>query len=135
MSAENRLSADQLTALASGDTVTMETSYGDRRPRLRPGTVVRVSPAEIVVSTRDRGGAKYVERYRRRDGVRISGGAAAQLVNLNVEEQATLDMLRRRTSHIDVLYRQWSRHRGDIEALRQLHTAIADYLTETTPVG
>jgi hypothetical protein len=50
VAAENRLTADQIAALAPGDTVTIESAADFNRPRNAVGTVVRVSGSHIVVS-------------------------------------------------------------------------------------
>jgi hypothetical protein len=71
----------------------------------------------------------FVEQYRLRDGVR-AGGGHAELVNLDVDDPATRDHLRRRTQRIDAAYRQWSRQRADVDALRELQDAISDYLDD-----
>ena len=74
------------------------------------------------------GGAKHVERYSLRDGFRIGGGSRAELVNARPDEPAARDLLLRQTRQIDVQYRAWSRRRGDVEALRELHAAIGQHL-------
>ena len=43
MSAENRLTADQLAAMAPGDAVTVESHAEFSRRRYTPGTIVRVT--------------------------------------------------------------------------------------------
>jgi ribosome maturation factor RimP len=127
---ENRLTADQLAALAPGDTVTIESGAEFGRSRFTPGTVVRVDASHVVVRCEGpRGRGTYIERYGRRDGVR-RGGGRAELINPDGDEPAARDLLRRRTQQIDVAYREWSRRRADVDALRQLHTTISDYLDE-----
>jgi hypothetical protein len=133
--AENRLTAEQLAALAAGDTVTIGTAVGGRRPSLTTGTVVRIEPTQIVVSVKGRGGGTFVEGYGRRDGVRVGGGNRAELVSLDLDDPSAQDVLRRHTHPIDLLYREWSRRRTDVEALRRLHDAIGDYLEETSVRG
>ncbi|MCU1617252.1 MAG: hypothetical protein JWO98_4792 [Frankiales bacterium] len=62
---------------------------------------------------------------------RSTGGSTrnrAELVSPDPEDPASCDLVRRRTQQIDVLYRQWSRNRTDVEALRQLHEAIGESL-------
>jgi hypothetical protein len=135
VSAENRLTPEQLVALGPGDTVTIETSSGDRRPSLTTGTVVRVEPTRIVVSVQGRGGkARFVEHYGRRDGVRVGRGNRAELVAVDPEDRAARDLLRRRTHPIDVAYRDWSRRRGDVDALRRLRDLIEEHLEEAARV-
>jgi hypothetical protein len=58
VAAENRLSAEQLGALAPGDTVVIETSGDFRRPKLTTGIVVRIEGPHLVVSTRSPRGAR-----------------------------------------------------------------------------
>ncbi len=134
MSAEKRLTAEQLAALGPGDTVTIETSPGNRRPSLTTGTVVRVEPTRIVVSVRGRAGGKFVEQYARRDGVRVGRGNRAELVAVDPDDRAARDLLRRRTHPIDVAYRDWSRRRGDVDALRRLRDLIEAHLEEAGAV-
>lgn len=50
MAAENRLSAEQLAALAPGDEVGIESSADFGRVRRTSGNVVRIETAHIVVS-------------------------------------------------------------------------------------
>lgn len=84
----------------------------------------------MVSSQQFPGGMTFVERYDARDGVRVGGGSRADLVNAQPEEPETRDLLRRQTRQIDTLYRAWSRHRGDVDALRELHAAIGAYVQE-----
>jgi hypothetical protein len=125
----NRLTADQIAALAPGDTVTIESGAEFGRSRHTTGTVVRVGPAHVVVSCSGPRGGRFIEQYRRRDGVR-EGGGRAELVDADVDDPAARDLLRRRTQRIDRLYRQWSRRRADVDALRELQDAISAYLDE-----
>ncbi|MGY1618586.1 hypothetical protein ACI797_17755 [Geodermatophilus sp. SYSU D00691] len=81
MSAENRLTVDQLAALSPGDQVTIETAGDVRRPRRATGTVVRFEGPHIVVSCRSPRGVAYVHHFGRRDGIRAGGGRNAELVN------------------------------------------------------
>jgi len=77
---ENRLSAEQLAALAPGDVVVIESAQDFRKPRRSTGTVVRIEGPHIVVTCRSPRGIPYVQRYGRRDGVRMGGGNRAELV-------------------------------------------------------
>lgn len=79
MAAENRLTDEQLAALAPGDMVTIEISGDFRRPKLSTGTVVRPKGPYVVVSVRSPGAVPYVHRFGRRDGGRP--GRRAELVN------------------------------------------------------
>jgi hypothetical protein len=90
---------------------------------------VRVNASHIVVSCEGPRDGKFVELYGLRDGVR-RGGGHAELVNPDGDDPATRDHLRRRTQRIDAAYRQWSRHRADVDALRELQDAISDYMAE-----
>ena len=130
MAAENRLTSDQLAVLTPGDTVTIESGAEFSRRRHANGTVVRVSPTHVVVRVEDPRGGTFVERFSLRDGLR-DGGGRAELVTADSDDPATRDLLRRRTQRIDTAYRQWSRRRADVQALRELHDAISDYMAET----
>jgi hypothetical protein len=123
---ENRLTTDEIAALAPGDTVTVESGQELSRRRHTTGTVIRVGASHVDVCCDGARGGKYVERYRIRDGIR-DGGGRAELVRAG---PAGGDQARRRTQHIDGLYRQWHRRPGDVEALRELRDAISDYLDE-----
>ena len=62
MSAENRLTAEQLAALQPGDEVTIESATDLGRARYATGAVVRVDGPCIAVSVRGaHGGRPYVE--------------------------------------------------------------------------
>ena len=100
----------------------------DRR-RYATATVVRINASHVVVGCDGPRGGRFVEPYGLRDGVR-RGGGHAELVNADVDDPATRDHLRRRTQRIDAEYRQWSRHRADVDALRELQGAISGYLDE-----
>ena len=129
MAAGNRLTGEQLAALAPGDTVTIETGADFGRFRHTTGTVVRTGPSHVVVSVAGPRGGTFIERYSLRDGLRDSG--RAELVSTDAGNPATRDLLRRRTQRIDTAYRQWSRRRDDVEALQELRDAISDYMAET----
>jgi hypothetical protein len=129
VAAGNRLTREQLAALAPGDTVTIETGSDFGRSRHTTGTVVRTGPFHVVVSVAGPRGGTFIERYSLRDGLRDSGRAG--LVATDTDNPATRDLLRRRTQRIDTAYRRWSRRRADAEALRELQDAISDYMAET----
>ena len=84
MSAENRLSAEQLAALKPGETVTVESGAEFGRRRYATATVVRVNGSHVVVWCEGPRGGKFVEHYGLRDGVR-RGGGHAELVNVDVD--------------------------------------------------
>ena len=130
MAAGNRLTGEQLAALAPGDTVTIETGSDFGRSRHITGTVIRTGPFHVVVSVAGPRGGTFIERYSLRDGLRDSGGRA-ELVATHTDNPATWDLLRRRTQRIDTAYRRWSRRRADVEALRELRDAISDYMAQT----
>lgn len=123
VAAENRLTPEQLAALAPGDTVTVELSGDFRRPRRSAGTVVRVEGSHVVVSERSPRGVPYVERYSRRDGLRVGRGSLAHLVDADADGLPT-DDARRRQLRIDAAYRAWSRNRADGQSLRELEAAV-----------
>jgi hypothetical protein len=130
VAAGNRLTREQLAALAPGDTVTIETGSDFGRSRHTTGTVVRFGPFHVVVCVEGPRGGTFIERYSVRDGLRDSGGRA-ELVATDTANPATRDLLRRRTQRIDTAYRRWSRRRDDVEALRELQDAISDHMAET----
>ncbi len=129
MSFENRLTAEQIAALAPGDTVTIESGAEFGRSRYTTGTVIRAGAHRVDVRVEGPRGGTFIERYRVRDGIRDSGGRA-ELVRADAHDPAARDLARRRTRNIDALYRQWNRRPADVEALRQLRDAISDYLDE-----
>jgi hypothetical protein len=126
----NRLTGEQLAALAPGDTVTIETGSDLGRSRHTTGTVVRTGRFHVTVSVAGPRGGTFIERYSLRDGLRDSGGRA-ELVTTDASNPATRDLLRRRAQRIDTAYRQWSRRRDDVAALHELQDAISDYMAET----
>ena len=128
MAAENRLSVDQLAALAPGDTVVIESAVDFGRPRYAAGTVVRVLDVDIVVKVAGRTGA-YQERFRRRDGVRVGGMTRAELVLPDSTEPATREA-RSRFQRVDTAYRDWARSRTDVGKLRQLRDVIGEVLED-----
>ena len=81
MAAENRLTADQLAALAPSDPVVIETRGDFRRPRRSPGTVVRFTGSHIVVSCCSPRGVTYLPEFGRRDGVSVGGARRSELVD------------------------------------------------------
>jgi hypothetical protein len=126
VSVENRLTAEQLAALMPGDTVLIESGFEFGRRRYGSGTVVRVDASDILVKTDGRGGT-FVERYSRRDGIRVGGLTRAELINPD-DPEPVLTETRRRTRHIDTLYREWTRNRIGLDRLRRLHAAISECL-------
>ena len=128
MAAENRLSVDQLAALAPGDSVVIESAADFGKPRHAAGTVVRVAGPDIVVKVAGRQGV-YQERYRRRDGVRVDWLTRAELVSPESSEGATREA-RARFQRVDTAYREWARNRADVEKLRHMHTAVGDVLQD-----
>jgi hypothetical protein len=130
MSAENRLTADQLATLAPGDTVTIESAVDFGRPRHAVGTVVRVAGPHIVVSCKSPRGVRYVHHFSRRDGVRIGGEHRTELVNTYAVDALPTEQ-RRQMLRIDALFREWTRHRADVDRLRRLRDAISECLDES----
>jgi len=124
VSAENRLSVEQLAALAPGDAVTIESGAEFGRRRWSTGTVARITTRHVVV----RSGA-YVECYGLRDGVRDGGVGRAELINGQPDLD---DEAKRRARQIDVVYREWTRNRTDVETVCRLRDAITEYLERTT---
>ena len=113
---ENRLTSDQLAALAPGDSVPIECAGDFRRTRYVAGTVVRIAGLHIVVSVKGPRGMIYQERYGRRDGVR-DGKSLTRTELVNGDGQSDAKALRP-TQRIDVLYREWARDRSDAAGLR-----------------
>jgi hypothetical protein len=115
VSAENRLTTEQLAALVPGDVVTIESGSEFGRRRYVTATVARITARRVVITC-----GRYVECYSLRDG---GIGRRAELVNTDVRENVTAEA-RRRNQTVDALYREWSRHRGDVALLQRLHDAI-----------
>jgi hypothetical protein len=109
--------------------VTIESGADVARRRYTAGTVIRVGLVYVDVRVKPPRGGTYVERYRVRNGVR-EGGGRAELIRGDTDNPAARDQARRRTQHIDTLYREWSRRRTDVETLRQLRDALSEYLDE-----
>ncbi len=128
MAVDNRLTAENLAALAPGDPVTIESGMDLARRRHTAGTVARVTDRHVVVRC---GG--YVECYRLRDGVRDGGAGHAELVHGRVHSDVDA---RRRFKGIDEAYRDWTRSRSDPDRLRRLHETVSQVLEEQgAPVG
>jgi hypothetical protein len=130
VAADNRLTSDELAALGPGDTVTIESAADFGRPRHAVGTVVRVAGPHIVVSCKSPRGVRYVHHFARRDGVRIGGGHRAELVNTHAVDAVPTEQ-RRQMLRIDALFREWTRHRADVDKLRRLRDAISECLDKS----
>ncbi len=124
MGAENRLTPDELAALVSGDLVTIESGADFARRRYTTGTVARVTVRHVVVRR-----GPYAECYGLRDGVREGGLGRAELVH---SQPRLDDPAQRRARQIDLLYRDWTRNRADLERLRRVHAAIGELFEEST---
>ncbi|MGY1751560.1 hypothetical protein [Blastococcus sp. SYSU D01042] len=122
MAAEDRLTADDLAALAPGDPVTIEAGLDFARRRHRAGTVARITGRHVVVRS-----GPYVECFGLRDGIREGGAGRAELVHSDVHRR---NEARRGTARVDQAYRDWSRSRSDLERLRRLHEAVGQALDE-----
>jgi hypothetical protein len=84
VSAENRLTAEQLAALTTGDTVTLESGAEFSRRHYRTGRVVRIDPSHIVINTKGPRGGSFIECYGRRDGIRVGGLGRAELSTVKI---------------------------------------------------
>ncbi len=131
MATDSRLTAEQIAALAPGDSVTIESGAEFARLRYTTGTVVRMGATHVVVRVEGPRGGTFIERYSLRYGLR-DGGGRAELVNANSDDPAAGKQLRQRTQRIDAAYRQWNRRRADVEALRELQNAVSEYMAEAT---
>ena len=129
MSAENRLSAEQLAALAPGDSVTIESGADSGRPRYASGTVIRRTATHLVIRYTTKHGGVYQEQYRLKDGNRDGGGGRAELVNLPAFDTVPTEQ-RQQLLRVDALFREWARDRTDVDKLRRLHAAIGECLEE-----
>ncbi len=107
MAVDNRLTGEQLAALAPGDPVTIEFVRDFRRPKQVAGTVVRVTGSRIVVSCCSR-------------AERVAGGPP----------EPTSPEQRRQAARVDAAYREWTRNRNDVERVGHLCAAIDHYLQE-----
>ena len=129
MSAENRLSPDQLAASAPGDAVTIESGVDSGRSRYACGTVIRRTATHLVIRSTTRHGGVYQEQYRLRDGIRDGGGGRAELVNLPAFDTVSTGR-RQQLLGVDALFREWARDRTDVDKLRRLHHLIGECLDE-----
>jgi hypothetical protein len=123
MSEENRLTAEQLAALAPGDTVTIESGSEFGRRRLVTGTVGRITATHVAINC-----GRYVECYGLHDGIRDGGAGRAELVNDGLLQEAGRQSRARR---INRLYREWARNRTDLERLQRLQEATGEVLDES----
>ncbi len=130
MSAENRLTVDQLDALEPGDAVTIESAADFGRRRFATGIVIRVEGGHVSVRVTGVQGSPYLETFRRRDGIRVGGLGRAELVNPDSAEPADREA-RRRFQRIDTAYREWARNRADMSKLHELQTTISECLDDT----
>lgn len=101
------------------------------RRRYTAGTVVRLDGSHIVVTCRGPGGGPFIERYGRRDGVRVGGLTRDQLVSPDTGNAAATTEERWPVQRIDALYREWARNRTDVDSLRRLHAAITEVVEES----
>jgi hypothetical protein len=124
VSAENRMTTEQLAALVPGDVVTIESGHEFGGLRYTTGTVARIATRHVVI----RCGA-YVECYSLRDGNRDGGAGRAELVN---DGPRQAQGVRGRSRRLDRLYREWARNRTDLDRLQRLHEAIGEVLEETS---
>jgi hypothetical protein len=72
-------------------------------------------------------GVRYVHHFARRDEVRIGGGHRAELVPTRAVDTVPTEQ-RRQMFRIDALFREWTRHRSDVDEFRRLHDAITGCL-------
>jgi hypothetical protein len=131
VTAENRLTADQLAALAPGDPVTIESAADFGRRRHAAGTVVRVGSPHGIVKVKTRHDATYQERYSLRDGIRVGGLPRAELIDPHSTEPADGQACLR-IQRVDTLYREWARNRADVDRLQRLHAAITECLENSS---
>jgi hypothetical protein len=89
-----------------------------------------VAGTHIVVSFKSPRGVRCVHHFARQDGVRIGGGHRAELVNTHAVDALPTEQ-RRQMLWIDALFREWTRHRADIDKLRRLRDAISECLEES----
>ncbi len=124
MAVDNRLTGEQLAALAPGDSVTIECGVDFARRRYTTGTVARLTARHVLVRR-----GRYTECYGLRNGVREGGLGRAELVRSqpHIDDQA-----QRRARQIDLLYRDWTRNRTDLERLRRVQAAIGELFEEST---
>ncbi len=131
MGVDNRLTVEQLAALAPGNSVTIESTAEFSRPLHTIGTVVRADGPFISVRVRSRRGVAYLEQYRRRDGSCVGGRGQAESVTADLSEPV-LPQKDQRARRLDSLFRDWRRNRHDVDRLRALHEAIGERLEDLT---
>jgi len=129
VSAENRLTVDQLAALSPGDSVTIESGADSGRPRYASGTVIRRTATHVVIRSTTRHGGVYQEQYRLRDGIRDGRGGPAELIHLPALDTVSTEQ-RQQLLRVDALFREWARDRTDVDKLRRLHHVISECLDE-----
>jgi hypothetical protein len=130
MEASTRLTPDELAALTPGDTVTIKSGAEFGRTRRTAGTVARVTDTKAFVRVQSARGVPYVQEFSLRTGWPAGRANSATLVSTEVVEDSARDR-RREQQRIDALWRAWSRNRGDLQALRELHAAIGEWLQTT----
>jgi hypothetical protein len=129
---DNRLTADQLAALAPGDTVIAKTNRGTWSGYdIRPVTVARLTRTQLIVhEPGPRGPLEF--RFRRDDGSQI--GDRGLLLDADhpdtIRALAAVDR-KRAEERIDALAHTWRRDRNP-DTLRRLHAAITDHLAAET---
>lgn len=130
MSYNNRLPADQIASLEPGDTVIIESSIGTfARSQVRTGKVAKLTAKQVVVHYPGVRGTTEV-RFRKQDAGQVGDGYGYLL---DPTHPTTVDRLARdrresRRQQIDALAGRWSRERDNLNLLRQLHTAVGEYL-------
>ena len=82
----------------------------------------------MVVSCRSARGVPYVHQFDRRTDVRIGGGALAELVTGAAADDTERH---RQLARVEAAYREWERHRTDVDKLRRLRDAISECLDES----
>lgn len=130
MTFDSRLPADQIASLEVGDRVTFETSAGGfSYSQLQTGKVVRLTPKQVIVQYAV-GDRTILTRFRKADARKVGEGYGELLdpTHPRTVDRLARDRRDRRQRYIDALAHRWPRERDNLNVLRELQTAVGEYL-------